>query len=29
MENAEGEYDAVVIRGDRYALIRGERNGIN
>jgi hypothetical protein len=24
MENSEGEYDAVVIRGDRYALIRGE-----
>ena len=24
METGEGEYDAVVIRGDRYALIRGE-----
>ena len=24
IENEAGEYDAVVIRGDRYALIRGE-----
>jgi len=24
IENESGEYDAVVIRGDRYALIRGE-----
>jgi hypothetical protein len=24
IENGEGEYDAVVIRGDKYSLIRGE-----